>query len=735
MFARRSFVFLLLLQGQTFAVLKNLYILGMLPMEGPWNGGVGVLPAAKVALGYVNKNMDALPGYRVNMIWNNTKCNPGVGSKILGDMMCSGKTFIMLLGAGCSPVSEIVAEAAQFWNLVQVSYSSSSPVLSDKHRFPYFFRVVANQHKHNYLRVAFLQYFNWTKVTTIHQSEQVFGLMVEHIENILITKNIKVMNKFVFTNSPRVFVQKLKDDDARIIIGAFYTDKARKVFCEAFKIRFSGPKIVWLLPANLEHNWWKGNNTDCTGNEILSAAGNYFIITDYFKYFGTEKDDNGITLQQFMNDYKKMTHYQTLTGNYHAQATYDAVWVIVQALKATMADLQNTGFGLEDFTYTNRYIGELIKNNTLRVNFNSITGRVFFDKNGDTIRLSMVKQFQEGKLVEVAHYDQRNEFIWSDSTPVFWINGEPPKDSLEMVMDPVSLLKPLYATMCVIAALGILLALSFLTFNIKFRNNRIIKMSSPNINSAILLGCIISYVFVFIQGIETREMPILCQVRLYFFIIAFSLLFGALFAKTWRLYILLIKMRKLNKQVSKDTHLFIEIGLIAGVNMSIVVLWSIISPSYSKEMKLQNMVDPDNDRVVIPTLWHCTSKHDKYFTGILVSFQAIISLIGLCLAFTTRKVTIPELNDSKEIGLCIYNVVVLSALGIVVPFLPENHLNIKYGLGCGLIIIGATVTQCLIFIPKVQALDTLMQSKGDETEYRAIPPTKTSLSVKMNGAS
>ena len=70
---------LLFLYGKIFLLvlgktnLTDIYILGLFPMEDPVPGGLGIKPAVDVAINYVNRDVSMLPGYRLNMIWNNTK--------------------------------------------------------------------------------------------------------------------------------------------------------------------------------------------------------------------------------------------------------------------------------------------------------------------------------------------------------------------------------------------------------------------------------------------------------------------------------------------------------------------------------------------------------------------------------------------------------------------------------------------------------------------------------------
>ena len=53
--------------------LKDLYIMGLYPMEGSWAGGHALLPATQLGLQHVNDRSDILPGYRLNLIWSDTK--------------------------------------------------------------------------------------------------------------------------------------------------------------------------------------------------------------------------------------------------------------------------------------------------------------------------------------------------------------------------------------------------------------------------------------------------------------------------------------------------------------------------------------------------------------------------------------------------------------------------------------------------------------------------------------
>ena len=68
----------------------------------------------------------------------------------------------------------------------------------------------------------------------------------------------------------------------------------------------------------------------------------------------------------------------------------------------------------------------------------------------------------------------------------------------------------------------------------------------------------------------------------------------------------------------------------------------------------------------------------------------------------TLQVKIKDLNDSHQIGLCLYNVVILSAVGLTLSLLLKGQVVLLYGITSGCLVIGTTLTQAIVFVPKVR---------------------------------
>lgn len=84
-----------------------------------------------------------------------------------------------------------------------------------------------------------------------------------------------------------------------------------------------------------------------------------------------------------------------------------------------------------------------------------------------------------------------------------------------------------------------------------------------------------------------------------------------------------------------------------------------------------------------------------------LSFLYPHQLFGCFLAWETRNVSIPALNDSKYIGMSVYNVGIMCIIGAAVSFLTRDQPNVQFCIVALVIIFCSTITLCLVFVPKV----------------------------------
>ena len=79
-------------------------------------------------------------------------------------------------------------------------------------------------------------------------------------------------------------------------------------------------------------------------------------------------------------------------------------------------------------------------------------------------------------------------------------------------------------------------------------------MSSPHLNNIIIVGCILTYTSVILLGLDSEltsegTFPYICTARAWVLMAGFTLAFGSMFSKTWRVHSIFTDVQ-LNKKVS-----------------------------------------------------------------------------------------------------------------------------------------------------------------------------------------
>ena len=102
------------------------------------------------------------------------------------------------------------------------------------------------------------------------------------------------------------------------------------------------------------------------------------------------------------------------------------------------------------------------------------------------------------------------------------------------------------------------------------------------------------------------------------------------------------------------------------------------------------------------------SERAVIWIAISFAYKALLQLCAIFMAFTTRKVNMKGLNDTKEIYTIIYiNTIIITVL-IVTEFVLKRH-HVVYITLYGLAIFAeATLFLSMTFVPKV-TIHTIMQ--------------------------
>uniref|UniRef100_A0A914DKM6 Gamma-aminobutyric acid type B receptor subunit 2 n=1 Tax=Acrobeloides nanus TaxID=290746 RepID=A0A914DKM6_9BILA len=616
-----------------------------------------------------------------------------------------------LFGDVCTNVNEPVAMASKYWNMLHLSYAETHPKFAtsdSKELYPTFFRMVPGDRNLIAARCHLLLSYNWTRVGTIKQSDEPrYALphetLTTKLENVygirvLYTAGLSVdqIHNIGFE------LDELKRRDAHIIIGDFSPSFAVKILCEAHSKEMYGTNYVWILPGYHEDKWWKNvEETNCTQSDLEEVLKWHFALE-----FAPERPNiempvvGNKSVHQVRDELKEFCDHRRCIHDIHSSYAYDGIWTLALALNRTITD----GDFLPNRTF------EAINANA----FEGLTGLVKFENN-ERLGLVYIYQWWDGSYNKIGHYDSAED-VFVIRSHADWT---PPLDATVVVRERLYVSLFLFAIMSGLALIGVILALLFLAVNVKYRNHRIIKMSSPNMNNLIIVGSICTYISVLLLGVDTRVVSEsgfqkLCYAKTWVLSVGFTLAFGSMFSKTWRVHSIFTNIRK-DKKAIKDYQLFLIVALLLGIDAFILCLWAIISP-FRFTVTVTETIHSKNI-LIVPELERCQSDYSIYFQVVFYVIKGMLMIFGCFLAWETRAVNVPALNDSKYIGMSVYNVVVMCVIGLSLTFILQERVNEAFALTSFFIIFCTTLTLSLVFVPKI--IELLRSPRGGENQrYR-----------------
>ncbi|KAM4044725.1 putative G-protein coupled receptor 156 [Anomaloglossus baeobatrachus] len=251
---------------------------------------------------------------------------------------------------------------------------------------------------------------------------------------------------------------------------------------------------------------------------------------------------------------------------------------------------------------------------------------------------------------------------------------------------------------------GLLLSIFFFIFTIRFRKNRIVKMSSPNLNLVIIFGSVLTYISAFMFAAQGRavSMETVIQVRVSLLYIGFSLVFGPLLGKSWRLYRVFTHRVPDKRVIIKDmTLLGLEAALL--VTDSLLLLsWVLSDPVICAQNLSAGIKAADRATFCDVTRTRlCSSKYMGFWIALLLGFKAMFLGYGTYLAGLTRNISTPPVNQSLVITVGSGLVIVATVLVILVSHFFFTWPSLVYGVTAGSVLLCTTTTTCLIFIPQI----------------------------------
>ena len=97
----------------------------------------------------------------------------------------------------------------------------------------------------------------------------------------------------------------------------------------------------------------------------------------------------------------------------------------------------------------------------------------------------------------------------------------------------------------------------------------------------------------------------------------------------------------------------------------------------------------------------CRSQGRAIALGVLYGYKALLQVIAILFAFSTRKVKVKGLDDAKYIAIAVYITSIVTVVIIVGTYTLYDYRNAFPLAICSGIFVGTTAILMLVFIPKV----------------------------------
>ncbi|XP_050398346.1 uncharacterized protein LOC126816156 [Patella vulgata] len=329
------------------------------------------------------------------------------------------KPLAGILGPACSDAAEPIAALSKHFNVVVVSYEAEADSLSNRFKYPYFFRTIPQVNHHRYVYEKFFKSMEWYHVGALAEvGQELPGYHVQlqqhlHRKGISVSVKRKIARDTHEIDLSQIFAD-LRSQNVRIIIADFFVAAARAIMCEAFKQKMTAHEgFIWFLPSWYTTDWWDVDfynsppnpgdfrpqeSVPCTTAELLYAIDGHFILTKAFTDLDSTLVAGGITVKQYKDQYAVRVGSADVEESEFASFVYDGVWVFAHALDKLLHRHPGVETRLHEGKITKAYMDAL--NET---SFQGVSGYIRFD-GSDRMGNVDVIQFFHNETILIGQY-------------------------------------------------------------------------------------------------------------------------------------------------------------------------------------------------------------------------------------------------------------------------------------------------------------------------------------------
>ncbi|KAI9330959.1 periplasmic binding protein-like I [Obelidium mucronatum] len=693
--------------------------------------------AAKAAVQAINKRADILPYTTVN-IKRFTDCGewwPTVDRDFAGltsgyamsamginDIGEKHKDVIGVMGQQYSSVAKGTAEVLADYKIPYCAIASAAPSLSNKDKFPYFFRLISSSGLGNYLNLL-LQGWKVKRMAILSQSDDLMSSgFTSDISKSMKANGIEVVAtinlKGRLTHDMVLYAKTaLLRSEARYIYISGQADFVSKLFFSLAIEEMVGYKYVYIAmntPSIIT------SDISLLSPKLAVVNHNLTLMTPMTQGFVSvvsysELNMNSSWMQPFYDEWNKTTRIdpEILDGYWmNSAANLTMYWPVTRAFDCVMMLLlgfdklmkQNPKYTPQELS-TRALSKSLNYSQFLHLNYDALTTYpLALNPSGDYTTAFYFASYN-GTTFPGASNASGNPFVqipfagtdvdgtilafYNDSFPVFYggSNIAPPDGPPIPIITFWSNSLGSSNGQGILALLitGLLISGSTLAFFVNFREAKQLKMTSVPECIVTIIGsafCYISLAFYLNSSSTTK-----CVARIWLVMMGYAFMMIPVIMKNVRLYIILKSKKRLDAaQLTMINRIVISIGIL--IQLALLGYWA----SSTKNTPQSITVGTDSFNV-------CNSLNigGNRSIQILTAYSVLIHVLLAVMAFMLTDVD-PMFNESPALSSIFALVGLLVGVMNILPSNPSPKVDL---IECVCIWLSVTITLVLLFASKM----------------------------------
>ena len=663
---------------------KTLYLLSLAPFKddpresfasryaGP--GARGIVPGVELAVSHINNRSDVLNGFTLDYLSGDSGCavdSQATESLVKYALDDRERNVAGIVGPVCSAAAETVAGLVgrEEVSLIQFT-AATSPVLAA----PIYGNTIKGLGTSDAFASAFVQLMEqngWRSVGALYENGRPF-FVASHdaFHSTLTASNYSVTSVFISKSSTSTAIEELRHRRLRIIVIFAASDLTSRIVCLSHSKYgdLSYPSYQFFYP-DKQPSYLMGNVSfkdekttfSCSDAEVNeSLSGSVFSSVRLTRKSDAVRLVSGLTYLEYKDQLVQKLSGQPLDDNVHIY--YDSVWAIALALNQS---IQFLGDNILEYRWSDYNTTAIIRQHLVGLDFQGASGRIYFNgtSKGEPIWDFLFTSLDTDagsrlSAQDIGTYDTAEDELCLLNGSYFIAD--------EFITNPIVITNSYGIFVLVVQLLILALTLFLHALIFFYQDRRSIKATSPTLSHLIFSGCYLYLVallllvvlYTYSSSLSLVVYPVFCSAISWCVPIAFSLIYGTICVKTFRIYHLFMNhtLKRRHGGFLSDATLTVFVMCLVLFDTIVNTIWNVVDP-WTQEEQI-DFVHSGNVRVI------CTCNNLPIWFTVLGLHKFVLTVAAIFLAVATRRVDRKEFRSSKSINILTYSLALPYAVGI-----------------------------------------------------------------------